>query len=61
MRQVTVEIPSELARDLDRYVGSNKPYENRNDAVRAAIRHLIDQHDEIVVRPRFTDKDGDVP
>ena len=50
MPKVTVEIPSELLDDLDRHVGPDSKFVNRSEAVRAAVRKMLDQLDEIDAR-----------
>lgn len=47
MPKVTVEIPKELLHDLDRHVGSDGKFVNRSEAIRAAIRKMLDQLDDI--------------
>ena len=47
MPKVTVEIPEELMSDLDHHVGPEGKFVNRSEAIRAAIRKLLDQLDKI--------------
>ena len=57
MPKVTVEIPKELLDDLDRHVGPGAKFVNRSEAVRAGIRKMLDQLDEIDARHgRLTDE-----
>ncbi|HUL62871.1 MAG TPA: ribbon-helix-helix domain-containing protein [Methanocella sp.] len=50
MPKICVDIPRELMDDLMAHVGDDKKYVNQSDAVRAAIRRLLDALDEIDVR-----------
>ena len=47
MPKICVDIPRELLDDLMAHVGPEKKYVNQSDAVRAAIRRLLDALDEI--------------
>lgn len=47
MPKISVEVPKELLEDLDEHVGENKKFVNRSDAIRTAIRKLLDIMDEI--------------
>jgi Arc/MetJ-type ribon-helix-helix transcriptional regulator len=47
MPKVSVEIPQELLDDLNRHVGDNKKFVSQSDAIRAAIRKMLDMMDEI--------------
>lgn len=47
MPKVSVEIPQELLDDLNRHVGDNKKFVSQSDAVRTAIRKMLDIMDEI--------------
>ena len=50
MAKITVEVPDELLRDLDRHVGPSKKFVNRSEAVRASIRKTLDILDEVDAR-----------
>jgi Arc/MetJ-type ribon-helix-helix transcriptional regulator len=50
MPKISVEVPEELMEDLDSHVGSDGKFVNRSEAVRAAVRKLLDQLDEIDAR-----------
>jgi Arc/MetJ-type ribon-helix-helix transcriptional regulator len=47
MPKICVDIPQELLDDLMAHVGEKKKYVNQSDAVRAAIRRLLDALDDI--------------
>jgi Arc/MetJ-type ribon-helix-helix transcriptional regulator len=45
--KVTVDIPKELYDDMMEHVGRDKKFVNQSDAIRTAIRKMLDQMDEI--------------
>lgn len=45
--KVTADIPKELYDDMMLQVGSDKKFVNASDAIRTAIRKMLDQMDEI--------------
>jgi len=47
MPKVSVEIPQELLDDLNRHVGDNKKFVSQSDAIRTAIRKMLDLMDDI--------------
>lgn len=47
MPKVSVEIPQELLDDLNRHVGDDKKFVSQSDAIRTAIRKMLDMMDEI--------------
>ncbi|MDG6244730.1 MAG: CopG family transcriptional regulator [Methanolobus sp.] len=47
MPKVSVDIPQELLDDLNSHIGDNKKFITQADAIRAAIRKLLDQMDDI--------------
>ncbi|WP_370571899.1 ribbon-helix-helix domain-containing protein [Methanomethylovorans sp.] len=47
MPKVSVEIPQELLDDLNKHVGDDKKFVNQSDAIRTAIRKMLDMMDEI--------------
>ncbi len=47
MPKITVEIPQHLLDDMDYHVGAGKKFVNRSDAVRTAIRKMLDLMDRI--------------
>lgn len=47
MPKVTVDIPQELYDDMMEHVGRDKKFVNQSDAIRTAIRKMLDQMDEI--------------
>lgn len=50
MPKVSVEIPQELLHDLNKHVGDNKKFVTQSDAIRTAIRKLLDMMDEVDMR-----------
>lgn len=50
MPKVTVDIPKELYEDMMEHVGKEKKFVNQSDAIRTAIRKMLDQMDEIDAR-----------
>lgn len=47
MPKVSVEIPQELLDDLNKHVGDDKKFVNQSDAIRTAIRKMLDLMDNI--------------
>lgn len=47
MPKVTVEIPQHIIDDLNVHVGDGKKFVNFSDAVRTALRKMLDQLDEV--------------
>ena len=47
MPKVSVEIPKELLDDLNCHVGDDKKFVNQSDAIRTAIRKMLDMMYEI--------------
>ncbi|MDP6612898.1 MAG: CopG family transcriptional regulator [Candidatus Hydrothermarchaeota archaeon] len=47
MPKMTVDVPRELYDDMMEHVGSEKKFVNQSDAIRTAIRKMLDQMDEI--------------
>lgn len=47
MPKVTVEIPQHIIDDINRHVGDGKKFVSFSDAVRTALRKMLDQLDEI--------------
>jgi len=45
--KMTVDVPRELYDDMMEHVGSEKKFVNQSDAIRTAIRKMLDQMDEI--------------
>jgi Arc/MetJ-type ribon-helix-helix transcriptional regulator len=45
--KISVDIPKELFDDMLEHVGRDKKFVNQSDAVRTAIRKMLDQMDEI--------------
>lgn len=44
---MTVDIPKQLYDDMMEHVGRDKKFVNQSDAIRTAIRKMLDQMDEI--------------
>ncbi len=47
---MTVDIPKELYDDMMEHVGEDKKFVNQSDAIRTAIRKMLDAMDEIDAR-----------
>ncbi len=47
MTKVSVEIPQHILDDLHSHIGTDKKFVSLSDAIRAAIRKLLDTLDEI--------------
>ncbi len=47
MPKVSVDIPQELLEDLNQHVGDNKKFVTQADAIRTALRKMLDQLDDI--------------
>lgn len=47
MPKVCVEIPKHIVDDVNKHVGDDKKFVNFSDAVRTALRRMLDQMDEI--------------
>lgn len=47
MAQISVEVPTELLDDLNDEIGDNAKFVSQSEAVRTAIRKLLDQMNEV--------------
>ena len=47
MPKITVDIPQQLFDDMMKHVGIDKKFVNQSDAIRTAIRKMLDMMDEI--------------
>ena len=47
MPKVSVDIPQELLDDLNAHVGNDKKFVSQSDAIRTAIRKMLDMMDTI--------------
>ncbi len=47
MPKISVEIPQHIIDDVNRHVGDGGKFVNFSDAVRTALRKMLDQLDEI--------------
>ncbi|MFH1126675.1 MAG: CopG family transcriptional regulator [archaeon] len=47
MPKVCVEIPQDIVDDVREHVGDDKKFVNFSDAVRTALRKMLDQLDEV--------------
>ena len=47
MAKISVEIPQHILDDLQKHIGSDKKFLNLSEAIRSALRKLLDQLDEI--------------
>jgi len=52
MPKVTVEIPQHIVDDINTHVGNGRKFVSFSDAVRSALRKMLDQLDEIDQRRR---------
>lgn len=50
MPRICVEVPQHILDDLKRHIGDESKYVNISDAVRSALRKLLDDLDEIDIR-----------
>lgn len=50
MPKVCVEIPQDIVDDVREHVGDDKKFVNFSDAVRTALRKMLDQLDEVDFR-----------
>ncbi len=58
MPKISVEIPQHLLDDMDKHIGDDKKFVNRSDAIRTAIRKMLDLMDKIDRRhERISSKD----
>ncbi len=59
MPKISVEIPQHIIDDVNRHVGDGGKFVNFSDAVRTALRKMLDQLDEIDRRQgRLREGDG---
>ena len=57
MPKITADIPQQLFDDMMEHVGCDKKFVNQSDAIRTAIRKMLDQMDGMDRRHgRFKDK-----
>lgn len=47
MPKISVEIPQHIIDDLNEHIGDGKKFVNFSDAVRTALRKMLDQLDDI--------------
>ena len=47
MPKVSVEVPQHIIDDMNRHIGPDKKFLNFSEAVRSALRKMLDQLDEI--------------
>jgi Arc/MetJ-type ribon-helix-helix transcriptional regulator len=47
MPKVSVDVPQELLDDLNAHVGEDRKFISQADAIRTAIRKLLDMMDEV--------------
>ena len=60
MPKVCVEIPQDIVDDVNAHVGDDKKFVNFSDAVRTALRKMLDQLDEIDRRHGRLVETGDI-
>jgi len=60
MPKISIEIPQHLLDDMDEHIGDQKKFVNRSDAIRTAIRKMLDLMDEVDKRHgRMVDESED--
>ena len=47
MAKVSVEIPQHIPNDLQKHIGTDKKFVSVSDAIRTALRKMLDSLDEI--------------
>ena len=47
MAKVSVEIPQHILNDLQKHIGTDKKFVSVSDAIRTALRKMLDSLDEI--------------
>jgi len=47
MTKISVEVPQHILDDLKAHIGTDKKFVSLSDAIRAALRKLLDSLDEI--------------
>ncbi len=47
MAKISVEVPQHILDDLQAHIGTDKKFVSLSDAIRAALRKLLDSLDEI--------------
>ena len=47
MTKISVEVPQHILDDLQNHIGTDKKFVSLSDAIRAALRKLLDSLDEI--------------
>ena len=58
MPKICVEIPQDIVDDVNAHVGDEKKFVNFSDAVRTALRKMLDQLDEIDRRHGRLNEEG---
>jgi Arc/MetJ-type ribon-helix-helix transcriptional regulator len=56
MSKISVEIPGELLEDVEDHVGDDKKFVSTSDAMRASLRKMLDQMDEVDKRKNRLDE-----
>lgn len=59
MPKISVEIPQHIIDDVNRHVGDGGKFVNFSDAVRTALRKMLDQLDEIDRRQGRLKEEGE--
>ena len=47
MPKISVKVPDELLKDVKDHVGDDKKFVSTSDAIRASLRKMLDQMDEV--------------
>ena len=56
MPKISVEVPNELLEDVKDHVGDDKKFVSTSDAIRASLRKMLDQMDEVDKRKNRLDE-----
>ena len=56
MTKISVEVPQHILDDLKAHIGTDKKFVSLSDAIRAALRKLLDSLDEIDQRQGRTSR-----
>jgi len=60
MAKISVEVPQHILDDLKAHIGTDKKFVSLSDAIRAALRKLLDSLDEIDQRQGRTSSSASI-
>ena len=60
MTKISVEVPQHILDDLKNHIGTDKKFVSLSDAIRAALRKLLDSLDEIDQRQGRTPRNSSI-